>query len=305
MLSAEDFSAPQAAGTETDTETMPCQRPQSIVLTFGAAHLMPRRAAVQTADLVQVLECAGVSTHAARSTLARMVRRGLLERHRLGRRVYLGLTEYGERVLREGTRRMDALGAVNRTWDGHWTLLGFSLPESRRPERHLLRSRLSWAGFGLLQNGLWISASPVSVNDLLDGLDVVEHVKAFRASALSPTDIDAIIDDAWDLPRVAANYHRFLRRWEETEVRPASPGELARQLLMQTEWLLLIRNDPYLPVQHLPSDWPAVRAENAAMRLRAGFQVPADQIVDERLDLLFLGERPSSAEPRPVCGRAC
>lgn len=281
---------PTTPDPDDTAETMPWRRPQSIVLTFCALHLVPRGAAVQTAELVQILERAGVSTHAARSTLARMARRGLLERHRIRRRVFLGPTEKGQRTMRDGTRRMDALGAVNRGWDGQWTLLGFSLPETRRSDRHLLRTRLSWAGFGLLQNGLWISAGPVNISELLDDLNVAEHVKAFKASVLAPTDISAIIADAWNLGRIAANYHEFLRRWGNGEPMPGKSDALTRQLLMQTEWLLLIRGDPYLPVEHLPPDWPAVPAENVALRLRAGLQVLADQYVDQHLNLVTIGE---------------
>jgi phenylacetic acid degradation operon negative regulatory protein len=49
------------------------------------------------------------------------------------------------------------MGAVNRHWDGRWTLLSFTLPESWQRQRHELRIRLLWAGFGPLQGGLWIA----------------------------------------------------------------------------------------------------------------------------------------------------
>ena len=67
-----------------------------------------------------------------RSTLARMVKRDLLVRHRRGRKVYFGLTPRAAEVLEDGRRRMWETGAVNRDWDGTWTLVGFSLPDSRR-----------------------------------------------------------------------------------------------------------------------------------------------------------------------------
>jgi len=38
-------------------------------------------------------------------------------------------------------------------------------------------------------------------------------------------------------------------------------GALVRQLLLHTDWLDQIRQDPHLPAEHLPEDWPAADAE--------------------------------------------
>lgn len=266
----------------------PWQRPQAIVLTFCALYMRGRPEAVYSGSLVEVLGHVGVGEHAARSTLARMCRRGLLERHRLGKRVYFALTDHAATVLEEGGQRVEQLEAVNRNWDGTWTLLGFSLPETRRSDRHVLRSRLSWSGFGLLQSGVWIAPRAVDVEAVLEGLDVARHVKAFRARTLLPTDVDEMIADAWDLDGLAARYREFLVRWDVPEPMPNAADALSRQLLMLTEWLLLVRDDPRLPVEHLPSDWPAVRAEQVTMRLRAAFAEPAERVVDELVSRLPL-----------------
>lgn len=141
---------------EQHTATPPWVRPQALLLTFCGAH-MPAGQAVYSGSLVKLLQRVGVGEHATRSTLARMCRRGLLVRHRVGKRVYFEVSARAATMLAEAAERVWREGAVNRGWDGNWTLLGFSLPESRRADRHLLRSRLTWAGFGLLQHGLWIS----------------------------------------------------------------------------------------------------------------------------------------------------
>jgi phenylacetic acid degradation operon negative regulatory protein len=262
----------------------PWLRPQSLLLTFCGAHLLDRDEAVFSGGLIDVLDRVGVKEHAARSTLARMTRRDLLTRHRHGKRVFYGLTGHAREVLREGEERIWRRPAVNRDWDGRWTLLGFSLPERQRGDRHLLRSRLSWAGFGLLQNGLWLTPAAVDVDRLLEGLDVVDHVKAFRATMLAPTDVDQLIADAWDLDALAARYRAFLDRWDRPEPAPAAPDDLARQLLLLTEWLMLVREDPRLPVEHLPADWPAVRAEHVTLRLRRVYEAPARHVAGEILE---------------------
>jgi phenylacetic acid degradation operon negative regulatory protein len=267
---------------------VPRIRPQALLLTFCGAYLLGRDEMVASSSLVEVLSRVGVGEHAARSTLARMARRGLLERHRVGKRVYFSLTGRAAAVLEEGGRRIWDQEAVNRRWDGRWTLLAFSLPESRRTDRHLLRSRLTWAGFGLLQSGLWIAPRPVDVAALVAGLGVGDHVRAFRVETLAPGDVDGMIADAWDLDALATRYRRFLIRWDQSAPVPDAGDDLARELLLEAEWLLLVRDDPRLPVEHLPADWPAVHAEQVALRLRETYRVPADRIATELLDRLPL-----------------
>ncbi|MEU3272811.1 PaaX family transcriptional regulator C-terminal domain-containing protein [Saccharomonospora sp. NPDC006951] len=272
------------------------QRPQALLLNFFAAHFLGRTEAVYSGSLIDVLARVGVGEHAARSTFSRMTRRGLLERHREGKRVYLSPTEHTVDVLKEGAERVK--NAVNRDWDGHWTVLGFSLPETRRADRHLLRSRLAWAGFGPLRNGLWITPRPIDVDRLLDGLDVAEHVNAFRATTLHPTDIHEMIAETWDLAELSTGYRGFLARWDIADPIPSDEDVLAWQLRMHTEWTLLLRTDPGLPLEHLPADWPAVRAEHVFLRMRSLFAPAAGREVGRIVDRLPLPRPEPEKRPR-------
>jgi phenylacetic acid degradation operon negative regulatory protein len=217
-----------------------------------------------------------------------MVNRGLLARHRRGQRMYFGLTPHAETVLADGERRVWHTGAVNRDTDSRWTLLGFSLPESRREDRHLLRSRLRWAGFGLLQSGFWVAPGIVDVTALVSGLGLREHVRVFVAQATGPTDVDQMVRDAYDLGAVATRYRDFLRRWDRKRPVPSVTDDLARLLWLLTEWLLLVRDDPQVPLRHLPADWPSVEAEEVFQRCHAAIEVPAQRVVDQVLDFVDL-----------------
>src|ERR1700721_19408 len=124
-------------------------RPKRLFLTLLGRYLLGRPVVVSAASVIEVFARAGVGEHAARSTLARMVNRGMLTRQRHGRAMYFGLTPQAERILRDGEDRIWRSGAVNLDWDGYWTLLGFSLPEAWQRQRHELRSQLPWAGLGL------------------------------------------------------------------------------------------------------------------------------------------------------------
>jgi phenylacetic acid degradation operon negative regulatory protein len=256
----------------------PARRPQSLLLSFLGDEVLGRGVCVYTGSVIKVFRRAGVGEQATRSTLTRMVARDLLRRRRVGRRTYVGLTDRSEAILRDGERRIWKTGAVNRDWDGTWTLLGFSLPESWQRQRHDLRSQLTWAGFGALFSGLWIAPGEVDVSGIVAELGLAAHVKVFRARADIGMDIAEMINDAWDLAELAARYREFEAAW-----RPFASGgaditaedALALRLRLTAEWLQVIRNDPRLPVRHLPPDWPAVRAEDTFGAVHAQLDAPA------------------------------
>ncbi|MFJ9906888.1 PaaX family transcriptional regulator C-terminal domain-containing protein [Streptomyces sp. NPDC101152] len=262
-------------------------RPQSLLLTFLGDQVLGRDVCVYSGSVIDVFERAGVGEQATRSTLTRMVKRDLLRRQRQGRRMYFGLTEHSTAVLRDGERRIWQTGAVNRDWDGTWTLLGFSLPESWQRQRHDLRSKLTWSGFGPLFSGLWIAPGEVDVSELVAELGLSAHVKVFRAHADAGMDIGAMIEETWELAELAAGYQEFIRRWQPWETATAAPEDaLARRLVLQAEWLRIIRRDPRLPVKHLPDDWPAEQAEKTFRAVYDQLTPPARDAAERLLDLV-------------------
>ncbi|GAA4623350.1 PaaX family transcriptional regulator C-terminal domain-containing protein [Actinoallomurus vinaceus] len=280
-----DMSSVAALDGGDAAESAP--RPQSLMLSFFGIHVLGRQVALSSASIIEVLARVGVGEDAVRSTLTRMVRRDLLERHRRGRKMYFGLTPRAVEVLRDGHRRVWQTGAVNRAWDGTWTIVGFSLPDSWRRERHDLRSRLLWGGFGPLQSGMWAAPGRVDVAALVDGLGLDAHLKAFQGAAVAPTDAARLIDAAFDVPGIARRYEAFLSRWDRPEP-AAEADDLARQLLLHTDWLDLVRRDPHLPAEHLPADWPAVRAEKVFHSLAHRYEEPARARAAEILDGIAL-----------------
>lgn len=265
---------------------LPEVRPQTLLLTFLGRAVLGRHIAVFSGTYLAVMDRLGVSEQAVRSTLSRMVTRGLLARHRRGRKMYFGLTPHAETVLAEGEHRLWRTGAVNRDSDQRWTLLGFSLPESRRDERHLLRSRLRWAGFGMLRSGLWIAPGTVDLSALLPDDQLRKHIQGFHGQPAEASAVDQMVRDAYDLPAIAALYRRFLRRWDTRRPLHTVPDDLARQLWLISEWLLILRDDPRIPLCHLPPDWPAVAAEEVFQRWHDGLAAGAQKILDDIMDVV-------------------
>ncbi|MFB4302062.1 PaaX family transcriptional regulator C-terminal domain-containing protein [Actinomadura sp. NTSP31] len=264
-------------------------RAQPVMLTFFGVHLLGRPVAVSAGSVITVLDRVGIGEHAVRTSLNRMVKRGLLERHRQGRKMYFALTPHAVGVLEDGRERIWRAGVVNRRWDGQWTLVGFSLPEDWRRERHDLRSRLIWAGFGPLQNGLWVAPGLVDVAAAVAGLGLESHIRVFGGSVLAPTEVRDVLEQAFDVSVMGARYQAFVDRWDAPDAASGLPDDLARQLVLHSDWLELVRRDPHLPAEHLPADWPAVRAEAVFRDLAERWAPPAAAEAARILDTLPLG----------------
>lgn len=277
-------------------------RPQALVLTLLGRHVLDRDVAVSTGTFLDVLDRLDVSTDAARSTLTRMVRRGFLERHRVGRRTYFSLTDGARRLLTEGKARIFSEPVVTSAPADTWTLLSFSLPESRRKERHRLRVGLAWRGFGLLRDGLWLAAGKVDVSELVDQLGLNGVVHSFVGCPLEPTDLTEVVRQSWDLDSIRGHYDAFLQRWDALVPVPDARDDLARQLLLITDWRYVLREDPHVPLTYLPEDWPSPHAERVFTTLHQRYSGPAEAIFTSILDAIDLPQPahpPNATTPQP------
>ncbi|MEV2216973.1 PaaX family transcriptional regulator C-terminal domain-containing protein [Streptomyces sp. NPDC050997] len=269
----------------SDPSGGPQPRPQSLMLAFFGNHVLDAGAlGVYSGSIIDVLGRVGVGEQAVRSTLTRMVNRGLLRRQREGRRMYFGLTAQATRVLEDGRIRIWQKGAVNDDWDGAWTLLGFSLPESWQRQRHDLRSQLAWSGFGALYSGLWVAPGRVDVAGIVAELGLAAHVKIFHAQADEATDIGLMIRDTWDLESIAARYVSFDKRWTAHLNAGSGDDPIGTRLRLVSEWLWTIRTDPRLPARHLPAEWPARPAQETFRRVAEQTEAPAARMAGELLD---------------------
>ena len=260
---------------------------QAVLLNFFAAHVLDRPGGepdVPTSVAIEVCRQLAVGEHAVRSTLNRMVARDLLSRRRIGRETVYRMTARLRAVLEDGRQRIDTVGAVRAEADVRWVLLAFNLPAAAQRERHMLRARLTWAGFGMLQGGLWIAPAPVELAGLVDGAGLEQHLRVFTAEAHPSTDIEGLAPSIWELDELAAAYRAFAARWNDAHAASMiANGSLAMELMLGQEWLELLRRDPRLPRRCLPVDWPAGHAQAVFRKARAAYAREAELIAAELL----------------------
>ncbi|WP_138757860.1 PaaX family transcriptional regulator [Modestobacter altitudinis] len=258
-------------------------RPQSLLLSFfGALVVDADLPPLPSATLLDLLADLGVTEAAARATLKRMTQRGLLTRGQVGRTAEYALTPLAEDVLRRATDRVASAAPFEHP-DGEWTLLSYSVPESRRDLRHRVRSRLTWAGFGGLRDGLWIAPGTVDVVAVLgrsDLADVAGLADAFAGRPLPGTDVHRLVHRAWDVPAVRTAHTWFIDTWSRP---PRVAGSLAQLTLLGADWLSLLRTDPGLPATQLGPAWPAAASSAVYRRVFDGLAPAARAALDRSL----------------------
>jgi phenylacetic acid degradation operon negative regulatory protein len=178
-------------------------------------------------------------------------------------------------ILREGDARIFRRRRAKPA-DG-WVLAVFSVPESERHRRHVLRSELTRLGFGTVAPGVWIvPAHPQDTTaETLRRLELDAYADLFRADHLAFGDPAAKIRRWWDLDELERQYESFirahepvLRRWEQ-EGPPGEREAFADYVRVLTDWRRLPYLDPGLPAELLPDGWIGIRAADLFFALRS------------------------------------
>lgn len=254
---------------------------RSLLLTILGEYVLPRGEAVWQETLVGALVSVGYTQHAARQALARSVRDGWLDTSRHGRRARVELSTRTAGLLRTGAERIYSFGSEPR-WDGRWLVLILRVPEARREVRHLLRTRLAWAGLGSLGGGVWLTPHVEREIELREALLEAPAAEAtsFVASLGALGRADDVVAEAWDLESVRSAYEAFISDF--ASLRPSSAEVCFRmQTLLVHAWRKFPFLDPDLPSELLPAGWPRRRALDLFTGRHARWAPPANDHFEE------------------------
>lgn len=243
-----------------------------------------RNRAVSTATVLAVFARMGINESAARATIHRLVRQGLLDRHPRGRRIYLAPSTDANHVLEYAEAK--ACASFDPDFDGYWTLLAVSIPEERRTARDALRVRLRFCGYGLLGSGMWLSPVKGDIADVVADLGIGQYIKRFEARIPDEDQVPLLLQEAFDLDAIAGCHRRFLNRWAASG--PTASDPVSSWLSMSAEWTFIGGLDPRLPLRYLPADWPALPAAALAGRLEKTMGQAAKHAIESELDAIPL-----------------
>ncbi len=290
----------------------PQPQPRALIVTIYGLYAREAGGWLSVAALIRLMAGLGVDEPSVRSSVSRLKQRGLIEPRRRDGAAGYALSDRGRDILAEGDRRIFERPRATAA-DG-WLLATFSVPESQRGRRHMLRSRLAWLGFGTVSAGVWIAPAHLATEtaEVLRRYRLDRYVDLFRADYLAFGDPREQVRRWWDLNRLEQLYQAFLhlaagageaagpagsRRaanglaengpgeggLAENGLGEGGPGEIggkdaaafARYVLVLTAWRRLPFLDPGLPPEYLPADWPGLRAAETFTALSASLSGPA------------------------------
>jgi phenylacetic acid degradation operon negative regulatory protein len=255
-------------------------QPRQLIVTLYGLYAREDGGWLSAAALVRLLAGLAVEEPAVRSSISSLKRRGLLAAERRAGSAGYALTPAARQILDDGDARI--FGRRRATAGDGWVLVVFSVPESEREKRHLLRSRLARLGFGTVAPGVWIAPGHIAgeTADALGRLGLDGYVQLFRGDHLGDR-LRSQVREWWDLDALRARHAEFLDRHDPVRARWArqrrpDPGRaFADYVGLVTDWRELPYADPGLPLAVLPREWDGVRAAELFARLGDRLSGPA------------------------------
>jgi phenylacetic acid degradation operon negative regulatory protein len=233
--------------------------PSLVLLLIGEFWRYTPQLEIPSAALVDLLAPLGVSAEAARAALSRLSRRGTLRVSRAGRNTSYSLSPEVAATVPISERLTMSFGRDERSWNGEWTVVVFSLSEQERDRRQRLREWLRWLGFGPARDGVWVSPhADVALTESSLAAHLPDDGLIFRSSHMIG---DLNPQEVWPLEDLRLVYNEFISDLREIVYRlragSVSPAEALRiGLVVLGRWRGFPTVDPDLPSDYLPSDWP-------------------------------------------------
>ncbi|HEX3932898.1 MAG TPA: PaaX family transcriptional regulator C-terminal domain-containing protein [Nocardioides sp.] len=236
-------------------------RARSALFDVYGDHLRSRGDQAPVSALIRLLEPVGIAEPAVRTAISRMAAQGWLEParvddapgYRASPRAIGRLTEAAARIYR----------SAPAPWDGRWRMVFLDAPR-HRGDRERLREELTYLGYAEHAPGVWLCP--------FEHPDVAEVIARAGGSARYGVAVGLDPDplSAWDLARLATSYAawpgvagRLLAQEDgaltEGEGDPDERAFAARFRLVH-EWRKFLFDDPGLPAELLPADWPGAGA---------------------------------------------
>lgn len=273
--------------TQTGAHDPRGDQPRSLIVTIYGLYAREHGGWISVAALIRLMAELEVDEPAVRSSISRLKRRGVLEATRLDGAAGYALSPAGRDMLADGDHRIFRRPSAAVS-DG-WLLAVFSVPESERAKRHLLRSRLTRLGFGTAAAGVWVAPAQLydEARDMLSRHGLADYVDLFRSDYLAFADVRTAVAQWWDLDELHALYAAFLGahgpvlagwRRRRTTDDGAAFADWVRAL---TQWRRLPYLDPGLPAELLPRDWNGARAADLFFALQERLGEAAQRHVDE------------------------
>ena len=254
--------------------------PRRLILTVYGLYARDEHNWMSVSAVVRLMGDLGVDSASVRSSISRLKRRGVLLSMKSGSTAGYALSDSTLEALRDGDVRIFDR-RQSRTSDG-FVLVVFSIPESEREKRHVLRTTLSGLGFGTAAPGVWVAPGRLreEVGRILQRRGLDSYVELFMARYDGFGALREHVGQWWDLDSIDTEYREFLSRFSGAQARWKASEDGTRTAFeiyvpMLTVWRRMPYIDPGLPADLLPEGWSGGRAADLFGDLDALLRTPA------------------------------
>lgn len=238
--------------------------------------------------IVSLLDSLDIEESSVRTGVSRLKKREWLEPEKRDGRNGYQLTEIAKRTLSSGDKFVWHAREPAELEDG-WCVANFSVPETERARRHLLRSRLASLGFGNLGGGVWIAPARMQADaaHVIESLGLTAYTNLFVGQHLGGQDLAQMARTSWNLDAIDARYREFVSahenvvgELESTHRDDISPkAAFVNYMRALDDWRVLPMRDPGLPRELLPGDWAGDPAASVLERIVDDLDAPALEFV--------------------------
>ena len=151
-------------------------------------------------------------------------------------------------------------------WDGNWYLVSFDIPEKLRLKRDILRENLKILNFGKLQNSIWIYPYNLmgDVERIIKEYDLTPYVILAISDKVGQIASKLLTEKVWKISEIHKKYQEFISEFANKE-NPSFSEVFFR-------YHSVLKNDPCLPKELLPSDWAGEEAYQLYLKIIKKFQ---------------------------------
>lgn len=259
----------------------------SLISTIFGDSVLHRGGNISLASLIQLLELFGFNDRAVRTSVYRLVKNDWLCSDKIGRTSFYRITDSSRSTYLQAEQRI--YNDQMKEWDHYWDLILMSSLDTEN--KALLKKELEWLGFANISTNLmaYPGCNRIELQRLLVDLNMSEQVVVFKAETLqlfnnSVDTIGRMLRTNWPIDELRQRYLQFLDIFREIgvllmqeneQLEPVQAFQIRTLLIHYYRRILL--KDPALPLELLPTDWPAISARTLSMNIYKKVFEPADE----------------------------
>ena len=259
----------------------------SLISTIFGDSVLHRGGNISLVSLIQLMELFGLNDRAVRTSVFRLVKNDWLCSDKIGRTSFYRITDSSRSTYLQAEQRI--YNDQMKEWDHYWDLILMSTLDTEN--KALLKKELEWLGFANISTNLmaYPGCNRIELQRLLVDLNMSEQVVVFKAETLqlfnnSVDTIGRMLRTNWPIDELRQRYLQFLDIFREIgvllmqeneQLEPVQAFQIRTLLIHYYRRILL--KDPALPLELLPTDWPAISARTLSMNIYKKVFEPADE----------------------------